>query len=36
MLPSGGHVTGPWRYERMEDARQWIQLDAPGGVTGGC
>jgi pimeloyl-ACP methyl ester carboxylesterase len=23
------HVTGPWRYERIEGAGHWIQLDAP-------
>jgi pimeloyl-ACP methyl ester carboxylesterase len=29
MLRSGDHVTGPWRYERIEGASHWIQLDAP-------
>jgi pimeloyl-ACP methyl ester carboxylesterase len=29
MLASGEHVTGPWRYERIEDAGHWLQLDAP-------
>jgi pimeloyl-ACP methyl ester carboxylesterase len=29
MLASAEHVTGPWRYERIEDASHWMQLDAP-------
>jgi pimeloyl-ACP methyl ester carboxylesterase len=29
MLRSGDHVTGPWRYERIEGASHWMQLDAP-------
>ena len=29
MLRSGEHVTGPWRYERVEGASHWLQLDAP-------
>jgi pimeloyl-ACP methyl ester carboxylesterase len=29
MLDSGAHVTGPWRYERVEGASHWMQLDAP-------
>ena len=29
MLRSGEHVTGPWRYERIEGASHWLQLDAP-------
>jgi pimeloyl-ACP methyl ester carboxylesterase len=28
MLDSREHVTGPWRYERIEDASHWMQLDA--------
>ena len=28
MLGSGEHVTGAWRYERIEDAGHWLQLDA--------
>jgi pimeloyl-ACP methyl ester carboxylesterase len=28
MIDSGEHVTGPWRYERIEDASHWMQLDA--------
>jgi hypothetical protein len=26
-------VTGPWRYERVEDAGHWLQLDAPDKVN---
>jgi pimeloyl-ACP methyl ester carboxylesterase len=26
---SGEHVTGGWRYERVEDASHWLQLDRP-------
>jgi pimeloyl-ACP methyl ester carboxylesterase len=29
MLRSAEHVTGPWRYERVEGASHWLQLDAP-------
>lgn len=29
MLGSGNHVAGPWRYERLEGASHWLQLDAP-------
>jgi len=29
MLASAGHVTGEWRYERIEGASHWLQLDAP-------
>jgi pimeloyl-ACP methyl ester carboxylesterase len=29
MLGSSEHVTGPWRYERVEGAGHWLQLDAP-------
>jgi pimeloyl-ACP methyl ester carboxylesterase len=29
MLRSERHVTGPWRYERIEGASHWLQLDAP-------
>jgi pimeloyl-ACP methyl ester carboxylesterase len=28
MVDSGEHVTGPWRYERVEGASHWLQLDA--------
>jgi pimeloyl-ACP methyl ester carboxylesterase len=34
MRRSGEHVTGPWRYERLEDAGHWVQLDQPERVTG--
>jgi pimeloyl-ACP methyl ester carboxylesterase len=26
---SGSHVSGPWRYERLEGATHWIPLDRP-------
>lgn len=26
---SAGYVDGPWRYERVEDASHWMQLDQP-------
>jgi pimeloyl-ACP methyl ester carboxylesterase len=29
MLRSAEHVTGPWRYERLEGASHWLQLDQP-------
>jgi pimeloyl-ACP methyl ester carboxylesterase len=29
MLGSREYVTGPWRYERVEGAGHWLQLDAP-------
>jgi pimeloyl-ACP methyl ester carboxylesterase len=29
MIASGEHVAGEWRYERIEDASHWMQLDAP-------
>jgi pimeloyl-ACP methyl ester carboxylesterase len=29
MVDSQEYVTGPWRYERIEDAGHWIPLDAP-------
>jgi pimeloyl-ACP methyl ester carboxylesterase len=28
MLRSAEHVTGPWRYERIDGANHWMQLDA--------
>jgi pimeloyl-ACP methyl ester carboxylesterase len=28
MVRSAEHVTGPWRYERVEGASHWLQLDA--------
>ena len=33
MLRSAEHVTGPWRYERIEGASHWLQLDAPDRVN---
>jgi len=30
---SGEHVTGGWRYERIEDASHWLQLDRPDRVN---
>ena len=33
MERSGDHVTGPWRYERIEGASHWLQLDAPDRVN---
>lgn len=29
MRRSGEQVTGPWRYERIDGASHWMQLDAP-------
>ena len=29
MTASAEHVTGPWRYERVEGASHWMQLDQP-------
>jgi pimeloyl-ACP methyl ester carboxylesterase len=29
MIRSGEHVTGTWRYERVEGAGHWLQLDQP-------
>jgi pimeloyl-ACP methyl ester carboxylesterase len=28
MIRSGEHVAGPWRYERIDRASHWMQLDA--------
>jgi pimeloyl-ACP methyl ester carboxylesterase len=33
MIRSQQYVTGPWRYERIEGASHWMQLDAPGRVN---
>ena len=33
MIRSGEHVTGPWRYERIEGASHWLQLDRPDEVN---
>ncbi|MEV6303468.1 alpha/beta hydrolase [Actinoplanes sp. NPDC051861] len=32
MTNSAKFVTGPWRYERLEGAGHWLQLDAPAQV----
>jgi pimeloyl-ACP methyl ester carboxylesterase len=29
MTTSADYVTGPWRYERIDGASHWMQLDAP-------
>jgi pimeloyl-ACP methyl ester carboxylesterase len=34
MIRSGEHVTGPWRYERVDRASHWMQLDRPEHVNG--
>jgi pimeloyl-ACP methyl ester carboxylesterase len=33
MTRSEQHVTGPWRYERIEGATHWMQLDEPERIT---
>ena len=33
MTASAEHVTGPWRYERIEGAGHWMQLDAADEVS---
>jgi pimeloyl-ACP methyl ester carboxylesterase len=33
MLRSAEHVDGPWRYERIEEASHWMQLDRPDRVS---
>jgi pimeloyl-ACP methyl ester carboxylesterase len=33
MTGSAAHVAGPWRYERIDGAGHWPQLDAPDAVT---
>jgi pimeloyl-ACP methyl ester carboxylesterase len=33
MQRSGEHVAGAWRYERVEGAGHWLQLDAPDRVN---
>jgi pimeloyl-ACP methyl ester carboxylesterase len=30
MTGSAAYVTGPWRYERFDDAGHWVQLEQPG------
>ena len=34
MTDSASSVAGSWRYERLEGAGHWMQLDAPDEVTG--
>jgi pimeloyl-ACP methyl ester carboxylesterase len=34
MRDSGAYVTGPWRYERVEDCGHWLQLEAPDRTCG--
>jgi len=34
MLGSTAHVSGPWRYERIDGPGHWMQLEAPGAVNG--
>ena len=29
MTDSEKYVSGPWRYERFEDAGHWVQLEQP-------
>lgn len=33
MVTSASMVAGPWRYERVDDASHWLQLDQPEVVT---
>lgn len=33
MLGSADHVSGPWRYERIEGPGHWMQLEAPDAVN---
>jgi len=33
MTGSARYVSGPWRYERIDGAGHWLQLDAPGQVN---
>ena len=33
MKDSGAHVDAPWRYERIDGAGHWMQLDAPDRVN---
>jgi pimeloyl-ACP methyl ester carboxylesterase len=33
MTGSAEHVSGPWRYERIEGVAHWMQLEAPGAVN---
>lgn len=33
MVISGEYVDASWRYERIDDASHWLQLDAPDKVN---
>jgi len=33
MTGSAAHVAGPWRYERIEGAGHWVQLEQPDEVN---
>ena len=33
MTRSQTHVSGPWRYERLEGPGHWMQLEAPDEVN---
>jgi pimeloyl-ACP methyl ester carboxylesterase len=33
MTGSAKHVTGRWRYERLEGPGHWVQLEAPDAVN---
>ncbi len=33
MVGSASHVSGPWRYERLEGAGHWMQLEAPADIN---
>jgi pimeloyl-ACP methyl ester carboxylesterase len=33
VLESAAYVTGPWRYERIDGAGHWMQIDAPGRIN---
>jgi hypothetical protein len=33
MTDSAQNVTGPWRYERVEDLGRWMQLETPGTIN---
>src|SRR5690349_6572702 len=33
MVKSAELVSGPWRYERIDDASHWLQLDQPDRVN---
>ncbi len=33
MTGSVAQLAGSWRYERLENAGHWLQLDAPEAVT---